>query len=1288
MMAGVDLPAGNTPGCPVCGKPMMLRTARKGKNAGGKFWGCSNYPSCKGTKDFSTGEQEATPPASTPMTTRVPVAWTDHVSRVAWVTEYTTIGAVPGFVRDLWDTNSEHLKRVLSQTQILSSRSRARESSQEGRLAGSLLAKILRRGQCPLSTLEVERAVLRAHQLTDWVSELKESDSEIGFEAAQALRASTTADVLLAVLSERRSLVLDDEARNATSADRQFFGSPQEAKFFLEWVPNVLGPSANQWFWPQANLDRILQSYAVEEGEGRRVDFLFAHPLAPPLVIEIDGSEHADNLAIDNDRDARLEQVGLNVIRVSNAEVELGAGPALERIKVHCAQMLASKRDLTPVDRRLGEAIATSSNAAKVQFAIAKAIQIGWLAAPSRWNIRIDGLNEAAFGAVHDVVQMLVAIDTLYQSKLCPGEVCIEAADERRLLYPGALRAWQDYVADDEPGTSSTLHIVVEGDAGPWHTTQQTQGNPDIIIRPVFLPFDLAIEDAYSQGRQRITVADPLIGEQALLTFLQQIFRKRAFRELQASATLNALRQLDTVVLLPTGAGKSIIYQLAGLLLPGITLVVDPIVALIEDQVEGLAQYGIDRAAAVMSSEPESMRLLIRRIERGEYHFVLHSPERLQNPAFRQALRALAENSVINLAVVDEAHCVSEWGHDFRPAYLNLARNVRIFGRDRNGTAPAILALTGTASRAVLRDVLTELDIDRTRSDALVRPSSFDRAELTFSTSRVERVQDAHGVLRGVLQSLPERFGLPKQEFFSAIGKHTSSGIIFVPFVNSRSHGVMSALDDARAATGTPTTFYSGGAPKGQELGWETRKRKNVRAFKSNNVALLVATKAFGMGIDKPNIRYTVHLGMPGSLEAFYQEAGRAGRDRKQAQCCIVFSEFNPERTDQLLDPRLTVDELQQVYADVAGKRTEGDDATRALWFHLNAFSGERPEFDAIVQLLAEIEDFDRQAIVEVPFWDKADEAKNQERAIFRLVKVGALRDYEVEYGRRLFRIFVEAFDLERCKAALLGYVQAAQPARAAVFARVLSNIAQPSPKQNILELARLLIEFTYDVIERSRRRAIQEAILLARGARSDKEIRRRLLDYLQEGVGTEAINELLEQSEVRLEQWREIAEKILTPIEAGELRGHAIRGLESYPDHPGLLFLRGISESICSDGSDQIIGQTIHAAFKSSVERYDVGDDALESMMSWIADLSSTRAPALGLPASMGFLQAGSEGLLSRSLKQQGRRILLSIQDKRVSMAAAVFDTEELVKKIGVVASRARTAVRDLPPSDIGVAS
>ena len=213
--------------------------------------------------------------------------------------------------------------------------------------------------------------------------------------------------------------------------------------------------------------------------------------------------------------------------------------------------------------------------------------------------------------------------------------------------------------------------------------------------------------------------------EENLNIFLKNIYRKKQFRDSQSKE--KSFRGHDTVVLLPTGAGKSFIYQLAGLLMPGSTIVIDPLVALMKIKLI-LNQYGIDKSVSI-SMANKSLENDINLISNGEYIFILHSPERLQTSRYRDALRSLSQLSLVNLAVLDEAHCVSEWGHDFRPAYLNVSKNIRSMCKDQDGIPPPIVALTGTASRSVLRDVLTDLEIDPEDENSLIRPESFNREE-------------------------------------------------------------------------------------------------------------------------------------------------------------------------------------------------------------------------------------------------------------------------------------------------------------------------------------------------------------------------------------------------------------------------------------------------------------------------------------------------------------------------------------------------------------------------------
>ena len=692
----------------------------------------------------------------------------------------------------------------------------------------------------------------------------------------------------------------------------------------------------------------------------------------------------------------------------------------------------------------------------------------------------------------------------------------------------------------------------------------------------------------------------------------------------------NTLRHNDTVVLLPTGVGKSIVYQLAGLLMPGITIVVDPIVALIEDQVLGLQAHGIGRAVGIVSSigGREDRDRLLRQIERGEYQFVLHSPERLQTPEFRGTIQALREISLVNLAVIDEAHCVSEWGHDFRPAYLNLANNLRQFAADSTDNPPPLLALTGTASRAVLRDMLTDLGIDQSDDSALIRPESFDRKELSFDIRRATVAEEAQASLRGVLNGMAGRFGMGSGQFYMPNGRETASGVIFTRTVNAPFTGLIPTREEVRKTTGVRPAIYSGGPPQGYGgANWEHQKRENAATFKGNGVPILVATKAFGMGIDKPNIRYIVHYGMPDSLESFYQEAGRAGRDQQPAHCVVVFTEYDADRSDSLLDPNVDLYELERRFRVANRDRSIGDDVTSAVWFHLKAFSGPENEIRIVENVLGKFNDLTSPQRYQLAY-DGDGDKRRKEHAVVRLLRVGVLRDYEVEFGSRRLTVQTEPFDFERCRQKLLDYVQTAQPHRSNEFTKKLDAIVTREPHSDALALASLLIGFTYDVIERSRRRATQESVLLARSAQSDAEIRTRLMDYLQEGLGAERIGRLLEQQDVRLAEWWELIEAVQTPVDAGELRGLCIRALESAADHPGLLFARAAAEAMCRDHNDRVTADGIETAVKECA-RKGISEHDTKEMLNKLYDLAQipVRAVELGVPLAKALCDVGDAG-------------------------------------------------------------
>lgn len=759
-----------------------------------------------------------------------------------------------------------------------------------------------------------------------------------------------------------------------------------------------------QLFEPQRGLSSLLSTDYKDKYVDSRADFVCEYPYevegSNGQIVEIDGSGHT--AAVDTKRDIATKDASWETERITNREKGVGFVNSFvteEPIKFYHKNY--QQNEFTEPDLEVFQLALSPFAIARVQKTIIECVLRGQLDLnQNEWNISVIERDvPCGHLAIEDFQRLMNHLFLLEGKgrKLPQINIQIFSTPEfmnTKLNQNCSIKPISQF---SKESCDLVLDVAMLERKGLIDRKDYQRPKNHAIIRSAYnkigqRKFYTTNLIKYKEVAKKLENGDYKVdveGKVALTYFLKNIFRKASFRTGQIEILSRALQGKSVIGLLPTGGGKSLTYQLAVMLQAGTALVIDPIRSLMKDQVDNLLKAQIDACTFINSSIKSRKEKVANthKMQYGQVLFTFVSPERLQMEEFRSVLNDMYEKQKVyfSFCIIDEVHCVSEWGHDFRTSYLRLGENAMKFCRIKNEEEVIpLFGLTATASFDVLADVQRELKLLDDNA-AIVSSENNSRPELQFKIIKVEDValteirtnpnddsetewaiRNAAGIKRQnkliqLLRDIPRDIQLtndrlPQAEeeekretyineldttnFYGGAGELTNSGLIFCPHRGSYFGVYITRAGKKENSVYAKIRDDYEQLRVGRFLGGDEDNDANQDAYVANNTDVLVATKAFGMGIDKPNIRFTIHFNIPSSIESFYQEAGRAGRDRKLAKCYVLWSEQKPLLKETTKN--------EKIYNSTVDKEL-------LMYFHRNSFKGVQKEIWVIYELLNEI---------------------------------------------------------------------------------------------------------------------------------------------------------------------------------------------------------------------------------------------------------------------------------------------------------------------------------------------
>ena len=975
------------------------------------------------------------------------------------------------------------------------------------------------------------------------------------------------------------------------------------ARFFFEkLLPKYLDEYAfvQTQILPEVFITEIVET----ENEGfinQQVDFYF--PQAK-LVIEIDGFHHDLDLVVkhlDKERDTFLTAKGFKTIRITTKELaNADYIKKIELIKEHI--QLPSFSGLIKNYKKSCEKIEENQMSEdeiktkllptaiiRFQVLLIELLTHKYLTFDEDWNFNIlahENLPNFAELAIND---LLIWVDKLWQLK-----------NKTELKKPNFNIAITNDKTKFQPTTKA---INIDFSLFKRYTDENKISEDVIFVRTDY--FDIVKDKNYF----RVSTTEPINynvtdeDKPILEFFLDNIFDKASFREGQFPIVSNVLNRKDTIGLLPTGGGKSLCYQLPCLLQPSINFVVCPIKSLMYDQNDNLVKTLVTNVSFITSDlEADERRDIERNFEQGKYLFVWISPEKFQIPSFRDKISAIVANFSIAYAVVDEVHCLSEWGHDFRTSYLNLAKTIdKLSPKDENGEGKIkFIGLTATASVNVLKDIKIEFSRQKQRLEEENIKSLLDysRKELQF-----EVINDNGNKSKKIRELLEE---LKDTESFTE--NDEKAGLIFTPNVNG-AYGCYNVANTLNTIYQNKVGWFSGDIPKrdvydertGRKTGTEPvmkrdefnkYKQQIQKDFKENKYQLLVATKAFGMGIDKQNIFYTFHYGLPSSVEALYQEAGRAGRwdkrkkenKKKIGKCYVLHSPetYDQERVERLFHKDTTFAEIKEISEEV---KWNGRDIFKQVFLFVQGQNDIKDDFKIILGVINHY--FKENSKVKI-FWNSAFttlgiKSDTLQKAIYRLSLLGIASDWTTDFNTH-FEVQFNSLNENHIIKSVSDYITKYEP-NTDVKAEL-----QKVQQNSVLEKAVwYLLNWTFENIAYSRKQSLKTLSELCLNFENSTAFKQHIDNYFIITETTFVLQHIAENP-TEYDKWFEVLttnNQFPNKTEFEKLKDSISRFLESYRNNVGLNFVSGFVRLALNEYEDSDGKERFESALSSIKETF-----------------------------------------------------------------------------------------------------